>query len=127
MKEAGDLTAEEIGTRIKLLRLKANLSQEDLAARVNTSQNIISRMERGLGTLTIVCDILNFFSVEFKLDNFFQKTYTLDNIHIAGDITPLESVAIERLIMLKEELQEDRQKMVNELTHTISLLKGESL
>ena len=114
-----ELTTKEIGNRLKLLRMKAGLSQEEVASGVGTSQNLISRIEAGQGTLEMCLNVLNFFGERFNIDNFLAANYTLDSI-ITGpslNIMPLESVAAERLAILKEEINK-------ELDYSIKLLKG---
>lgn len=114
-----ELTPKEFGNRLKLLRVKANLSQEEVANRLNTSQNIISRMEMGVGgTLTMAFEMLNYFRNTFSLDNFLADEYTIDSINTSNEIQPLESVAVERLIILRDEIHK-------ELTYNIGLIKGE--
>lgn len=116
-----EITPKEFGNRLKLLRVKANLSQEEVANRLNTSQNIISRMEMGVGgTLKMTLELLNYFRSMFNLDNIFTNEYTMDSINTASEIQPLESVAVERLIILRDDI-------VKELNYNIGLIKGEAL
>ena len=117
-----EITVKEFGNRIKLLRQKGNLSQEELAVKVSTSQNIISRLEVGDGgSLKVAFDIINFFRTMFNLDNFLSDKFNMDSINLnIGGMRPLDSVAIERLVEL--------QKTVNEeLNYSIGLLQGEAV
>lgn len=48
MKESGRLNLIEVGKRVREVREAKNLSGEELGARINRSQNAISKIERGL-------------------------------------------------------------------------------
>lgn len=61
-----------IGRRIKLLRLKAGLTQESLAAQCSLDRSYYGAVERGESNISILslCEILEFFSI--KIEDFFQ-------------------------------------------------------
>ena len=63
----------EIGEKIKQLRIRTNLTQEELASRCDLSKGFISQMERGLTSPSIatLVDILD--SLGTNLTEFFQE------------------------------------------------------
>jgi transcriptional regulator with XRE-family HTH domain len=68
----------QIGDRLKQLRLASNLSQNDIAQKLNTHQNAISRIENGQGgTLDLLFELVNFYSDVFYVGNFFQSNFVV--------------------------------------------------
>ena len=55
---------KDVGTKVAMMRLARNFSQEELAARIGISRNALGSIERGesemkISTLISVCKILN--------------------------------------------------------------------
>jgi len=69
----------EIGEKLKQLRIRTNLTQEELASRCDLSKGFISQVERGLTSPSIatLVDILD--SLGSNLSEFFQRP---DNVQI---------------------------------------------
>lgn len=107
------LTVKEIGRRIKDLRIKANQSQEYVAEQLNTSQNIISRMEKGDGaSLSMFLSIITYYRGLYNMDNFLAEDFNISEVE-PSNMTGLESLAIEKLNMLKEEMTSEIEKVIS--------------
>ena len=108
------LTVKEIGRRIKDLRIKANQSQEYVAEQLNTSQNIISRMEKGDGaSLQMFLSIITYYRGLYNMDNFLAEDFNISEVEPSKNMTGLESLAIEKLNMLKEEMTSEIEKVIS--------------
>jgi transcriptional regulator with XRE-family HTH domain len=61
-------TQQKLGTRIKALRLKDNISQEELAYKAKIERSYMGRIERGEGnpSLKKVVDIANALKVNLE-------------------------------------------------------------
>lgn len=56
------MTPQELGKVLAIIRDEIlKISQEELAAKLDVSQSVVSRMERGLGTLEYLCSLITFF------------------------------------------------------------------
>lgn len=70
------ITKTQIGERLKQLRLASNLSQAEIAQKLNTHQNAISRMENGQGgTIDLLFDLVSYYSNVFYVGNFFHSHF----------------------------------------------------
>jgi len=70
---SNDEVLEQLGLRIKELRLKNNLAQQDLARELAVSERTLRRLENGKGTsLDNFIRVVRFFSEMDKLDALFK-------------------------------------------------------
>jgi transcriptional regulator with XRE-family HTH domain len=107
------LTVKELGRRIKDLRIKANQSQEFVAQQLNTSQNIISRMEKGDGgSMQMFLSVITYFRGFYNLDNFLAEDFSISDVETTH-MTGYDSIAIEKLNMLKDEMAAEIEKVIS--------------
>ena len=66
--------AQELGHRIKALRLRKNITQEELAESATLSVNAIKSLESGRGKLSTLIAVLRELSALDQLDNFIPET-----------------------------------------------------
>jgi transcriptional regulator with XRE-family HTH domain len=112
MLKVSMITMIEIGRRLKDLRVKANQSQEFVAAQLNTSQNIISRMEKGDGaSLQMFLNVITYYRSIYNMDNFLAADFDVSDVE-PSHMTGLESLAIEKLNMLKDEMTSEIEKVI---------------
>lgn len=112
------ITLTEIGKRIKDLRIKANQSQEFVAEQLNTSQNIISRMEKGDGaSLQMFLAVISYYGNFYNMDNFLSEDFNVTDVE-PSQMTGLDSLAIEKLKMLKDETVSEIEKVISLLERT---------
>lgn len=70
---SNDEVLEQLGLRIKELRLKSNLGQKELAKEIAVSGRTLRRLESGEGaSMETFINIVRFFSEMDKLDAFFK-------------------------------------------------------
>ena len=106
------LTIKEVGKRIKDLRIKANQSQEYVAEQLKTSQNIISKLENGKGgSLQMFLAVITYYRRLFDVDDFLSEEFNIYDVEPAR-MSGLESLAIEKLNMLKEEMSSEIDKVI---------------
>jgi len=97
-----------MNNRIRELRIKHNLKQEELALHINTSQQTISRLERGeyVPTVDIIIDLANYFkvSVDYLLN-------LSDSKYLYEEKVSIQKFCIEDCDFIKEYmiLNEDNQ------------------
>ena len=65
---------QELGHRIKALRLRKNITQEALAESATLSVNAIKSLESGRGKLSTLIAVLRELSALDQLDNFIPET-----------------------------------------------------
>lgn len=106
------LTVKEIGKRIKDLRIKANQSQEYVAEQLNTSQNLISRLENGEGSLQLFLSVISYYRRLFNVDDFLAENFNVYEVEPARNMSGLESLAIEKLNLLKEEMTSEIDRVI---------------
>jgi transcriptional regulator with XRE-family HTH domain len=112
-----EITLKLLGGRLKEMRKALDMLQEDVAKHLDVNQNAISRIENGAGGgINVLLKLLNFYSEFFVVEHILsQKFEVVRKTDIPG---PIQSVAIERLNLLKNELME-------EIEHINHLLSGE--
>lgn len=96
------------GRQIQLLRVQHNLTQKELAEKLNTSQNYLSDVETGKKrpSLDYYMSIANFFKV--SLDHIF-----VDSINMKKNVI-IDSIVLKISYMPKEE-----QKLILNMVETI--------
>ncbi len=73
---------QELGERIKTLRLRKNITQKELAAATTLSLNTIKSLESGRGKLSSLIAVLRELSALDHLNNFIPET-TLSPLQLA--------------------------------------------
>ncbi|MEI6950255.1 transcriptional regulator [Paraflavisolibacter sp. H34] len=122
------LSIQEIGNRLKALRQKAGLSQEELAEQCETSQNIISRMELGEGgSLKMLLTMINFYKSKFNMDGFLSDHFSPDTILESGSSNTYRSIAQERLRSLLERKERADEQELRDLKDLLHLLETVSV
>ncbi len=94
---------EELGNRIKSLRLRKNITQKDLAEAARLSINAIKSLEAGRSKISTLIAVLRELGALEQLDNFIPKTTIspLQLVKMQGKIRARASG--ERLKKLKDE------------------------
>ena len=106
-----NITNKELGERLKQFRNKLGLRQGDVADKLGVNQNMISRIEKGIGgTIETLLSLINYYSQFFVVDHIFSNNFTV--IEIGLTPSHLDSVAIERLKLLQEDLNKDIAKII---------------
>lgn len=105
-----EITLKLLGGRLKEMRKALDMLQEDVAKHLDVNQNGISRIENGAGGgINVLLKLLNFYSDFFVVEHILsQKFEVVRKSDMAG---PMESVAIERLKLMKNELVEEIEKI----------------
>lgn len=122
-----------IGMQIKMFRKSAGFTQDELAKRLNTTKQTISRYEKGdrkanQDMLFELCDIFG-----VSIDDFFPsqnestKTSTTSKIQsIYDELEPLEQrKVITYAEKLRDEQEKRRKAKINEVSEVISLYQVE--
>ena len=106
------LEIKELGKRIRDLRLKAGLSQQVVARSLNTSQNIISRMEKGDGaSMEMFLSVVSFYQEIFKIDNLLSDDFDATAVW-SRDGQDVRTHVKDRLNELKAELTTEIEKLI---------------
>ncbi len=115
----------EIGEKIKNLRLKINLTQEEVAERAEVTKGYISQLERdltspSLDTLVDVLEALgtnlsDFFKTDkkeqivFKKEDYFEGSYDKLGLHMTWIVPNAQKNSMEPIIFLLEEEGETKE------------------
>lgn len=124
-------TLKVLGDRLKQIREFLKITQKELATKINCKQNAISNLELGKsGSITLLCNLLNFYSDFVYIDLIFsEKFYLISNREEEEGIkSHYSSIVVEiikqaakqhekKLASLTDELQEDLEKAINLLSH----------
>ena len=89
-----------IGRRIKELRKRKGLSQESLAERAETSQNYLSRMERGTENPTLDMFIKLANALEIEMWEMFDFGHIVSHKELKGAIQNIAKTADEPTLRL---------------------------
>jgi transcriptional regulator with XRE-family HTH domain len=101
-----EITLKLLGGRLKEMRKAMDMLQEDVAKHLDVNQNAISRIENGSGGgISILLKLLNYYGNFFVVEHIISQKFEV--VSIAETTGPIESVAIERLRLLKNELVEE--------------------
>lgn len=74
---------EELGNRIKALRLQKNVTQQELADATTLSLNVIKALESGRGKLLSLIAVLRELGALDQLENFIPETTTISPLQLA--------------------------------------------
>ena len=101
-----EITLKLLGGRLKEMRKAMGMLQEDVAKHLDVNQNAISRIENGSGGgISILLKLLNYYGNFFVVEHILSQKFEV--VRISDTTGPMESVAIERLRLLKDELVEE--------------------
>lgn len=113
------IAKNEIGERLRQLRVASNLSQIEIAKKLDTHQNAISRMENGQGgTLDLLFLMVNFYSKIFYVGNFFHSHF---EVMLNSDV---EEKGLEFKDLIKEILKENLSSTENAYIRIEAILNG---
>lgn len=102
-----EISSKEIGRRIQLLRKYKNLSQEELAARLNVSANMIAKIECGLRrpSIDFLIELAEFFETS---TDYIWLGIQADDIEIKREIDEM----LERIDRKIEQLQSKKEELL---------------
>lgn len=117
------LSIEEFGKRVQLIReniLKMN--QSELAEKINISQVLLSRLERGIGgNITVVFDLINYlYSKNIAGKEIFSEQFSLDLVTKNSKDPSTINTQLEELV---KELQKTMSADMDKLLLLLSLRK----
>lgn len=112
-----EITLKLLGGRLKEMRKALDMLQGDVAKHLGVNQNAISRIENGSGGgISILLALLNYYGQFYIVEHILSHKFEV--VQKSDIVGPLESVAIERLKLLKQELSEEIESISLLLTKT---------
>lgn len=107
------ITLRILGERLKELRQALDLTQGEIAEHVNVNQNSISRIENGVGgSIDVLLGLINFYKEYFFIQELFSHDFQVISLFQDKPELTLESVAVERLKMLREDFCKDLDNVI---------------
>lgn len=108
------IALNDMGQRLEMMRKALELSQKDVAERIETTQTQVSRMESGTGgSLTVLIDLLNFYAEHFHLGSFFLPHFeVLKNSEGVGQQDVYYTIVVERLKMLQTTVSQEISEII---------------
>ena len=113
----------EFGKRVQAVREKIlDMNQSELAEKINTSQVLLSRIERGIGgNINVVFDLINYlYSRNIAAKEIFGERFSLDLVSQNSNNTNVVNIQIEALV---KELQKTMSADFDKLLLLLSLHK----
>ena len=111
----------EFGKRVQAVREKIlDMNQSELAENINTSQVLLSRIERGIGgNINVVFDLINFlYSRDIAAKEIFGEQFSLELVSQNSNNTNVVNTQIEALV---KELQKTMSADFDKLLLLLSL------
>src|SRR5664279_6081032 len=106
----------EFGKRVQAVREKIlDMNQSELAERINTSQVLLSRIERGIGgNINVVFDLVNYlYSKNIAAKEIFGERFSLDLVTQNSNNSQAVTTQIEALVKeLQKTMSEDFDKLL---------------
>ena len=106
----------EFGKRVQAVREKIlDMNQSELAEKINTSQVLLSRIERGIGgNINVVFDLINYlYSRNIAAKEIFGEHFSLDLVSQNSNNTNVVNTQIEALVKeLQKTMSEDFDKLL---------------
>ena len=113
----------EFGKRVQAVREKIlDMNQSELAGKINTTQVLLSRIERGIGgNINVVFDLINYlYSMNIAAKEIFGEDFSLDLVSRNSNNTNVVNTQIEALV---KELQKTMSADFDRLLLLLSLHK----
>ena len=113
----------EFGKRVQAVREKIlDMNQSELAEKINTSQVLLSRIERGIGgNINVVFDLINYlYSRNIAAKEIFGEHFSLDLVSQNSNNTNVVNTQNEGLV---KELQKSMSSDFDKLLLLLSLQK----
>lgn len=122
-----EVTVKEIGARFAKIRQKLELSQQQVADILHSSQTRVSTIERGENSISSIFLAMELFYLQHvNADLLFARKFDVDDPHLFDKDYSLASVARERLklfkVQMKEEVDEKLEDLGKRLDTTIDYL-----
>ncbi|MDQ6902282.1 MAG: helix-turn-helix domain-containing protein [Bacteroidota bacterium] len=106
----------EFGKRVQAIREKIlDMNQSELAEKINTSQVLLSRIERGIGgNINVVFDLINYlYSRDIAAKEIFGEQFSLDLVSQNSNNSNVVNAQIEALVKeLQKTMSEDFDKLL---------------
>ncbi len=106
----------EFGKRVQAVREKIlDMNQSELAEKINTSQVLLSRIERGIGgNINVVFDLINYlYSRDIAAKEIFGEQFSLDLVSQNSNNSNVVNAQIEALVKeLQKTMSEDFDKLL---------------
>ena len=106
----------EFGKRVQAVRENIlEMSQSELAEKINTSQVLLSRIERGIGgNINVVFDLVNYlYSKNIAAKEIFGERFSLDLVTQNSNNSQAVTTQIEALVKeLQKTMSEDFDKLL---------------
>lgn len=107
------MTKTELGERTRIIREEIlNMTQEELAVALGTTQTLVSRMERGMGTVDYLLDLLSFYDNKgLKSHMIFHSPFQKELLPQTGTTSNVDQV-LHFAQMIKENFNGDLNKLI---------------
>lgn len=108
------LALNDLGQRLEMMRKALDLSQKDVAERIETTQAQVSRMESGTGgSLPVLIDLLNLYADHFHLGSFFLPHFEIvKNSEGVRQQDAYYTIVVERLKMLRSTVSHEITEII---------------
>jgi transcriptional regulator with XRE-family HTH domain len=118
-----NLNLEVLGSRLKRIREELQLSQEDVAFKVNCKQNAISNLELGKGgSIAVLLSLLSFYSSFFFIDLIFSEDFYFIARDQMKEQNSLTSMAFEMFDHSTKDFMLRQQVAITELSEDFKLI-----
>lgn len=112
-----NLNLEVLGSRLKRIREELELSQEDVANKVDCKQNAVSNLELGKGgSIAVLLSLLSFYSSFFFIDLIFSEDFYFIAKDQIKEQDSLTSMALEIFNHSTKDFMLRQQVAINELS-----------
>ena len=106
----------EFGKRVQMVREHVlEMNQSQLAEKINTTQVLLSRIERGIGgSINVVFDLINYlYSRDIAAKEIFGEQFSLDLVSRNSNNSNVVNTQIEALVQeLQKTMSEDFDKLL---------------
>lgn len=109
------LNMQEFGKRVQAIREQVlNMSQSELAEKINTSQVLLSRIENGIGSINVLFDLVNYLnSKNIAAKEIFSKQFSIDRVVQVSSNPKKARTQVEKMVKkIQESLSADLDKLL---------------